>query len=191
MAADTRAMPSFPRTVRLGWLAPVACLALLVPSFAALAECGQVTVRHISVQTQRPASCIAVQLQHATVLLDKALVNAHARGLIASHPGDDHASRWSARRARDLLEALTPRAALDACASVDGRERADDWLFYIALQLDRGHAAVQASGADVLTSVVAVRERSMGCSHSLGDTSTRMYGIPGGRWFLPLITGIS
>ncbi|MFG6460432.1 hypothetical protein ACG04Q_02535 [Roseateles sp. DXS20W] len=191
MEADTCAMPCFARITRLARLAPLACLALLAPSFAAPAECGQVTNRHIPAPTQRPASCIAVQLQHATVLLDKALAEAHARGLIASHPGDDHNSMWTTRRARSLLESVTPRAALDSCASVDGRGRADDWLFYIAFQLDRGHAAVQASDADAPTDVIVVRERSMGCSPSLGDTSTRAYGIPGGRWFLPLLTGIS
>jgi len=197
MAVDTRAMPSFALTARHGWLAPMACTALLALTFAAPAapaapgDCGEVTIKHIQVPTKRPESCIAVQLQHATVLLDKALANAHAKGLVASHPGDDHRSRWTSEQARDLLQIVTPRATLDSCASVDARGRWGDWQFYVALQIDQGHAVVHPTGADAPISVVAVRERSMGCSTSLGGTSTRFYGIPGGRWFLPLLTGVS
>ncbi|WP_457442509.1 hypothetical protein [Roseateles sp. P5_E4] len=187
-------MPSTALTVRVGRLALLvggALLTLTSATPAAPAGCGEVTIKHIQVASQRPASCIAVQLQHAIVLLDKALVDAHAKGLVASHPDDEHSSWWSARRAGALLQTMTPRATLDSCARVDGMENSGDWLFYVALQIDRGWAAVQPTGSNALLSTVAVRERSMTCSTGIGGTSTRMYGIPGGHWFLPLLTGIS
>ncbi|MEO6277745.1 hypothetical protein [Roseateles sp.] len=187
-------MPSFALTARPDWLAPVACTALLALTFAAPAapgDCGEVTIKSIQVPTRRPESCIAVQLQHATVVLDKALADAHAKGLVASHPGDDHHSRWTIKQARDLLQMVTPRGTLDSCATVDGRGRRGDWESYVALQIDEGHAVVHPTGADAPVNVVAVRERSMGCSTSLGGTSSRFYGIPGGRWFLLFLTGIS
>lgn len=188
-------MPSTAQTVRVSRLALLvggALLTLISTTPAASAGCGEVTIKHIQVSTQRPDSCIAVQLQHATVLLDKALVDAHAKGLVASHPDDEHSSRWAARRAGDLLQNVTPRTRLDSCARVDGMGNSGLWLFYVALQIDRGWAAVQPNGSNTLLSTVAVRERSMDCpSGSIGGTSTRMYGIPGGHWFLPLLTGIS
>lgn len=158
---------------------------------AAPGDCGQVTVRQVQPRPTRPAACIAVQLNHATVLLDKALTEAHARALVAAHPDDAHRSRWTARQARDLLQAMTPRAALASCAHVDGREGGSDWLFYVALQIDQGWAAVQPSGSSNLVGAVAVRERSMGCTHTLGDTATRVYSLPSGQWFLPLVVAIS
>ncbi|WP_457389392.1 hypothetical protein [Roseateles sp. P5_E1] len=188
-------MPSTAQTVRVGRLALLvggALLTLISTTPAASAGCGEVTIKHIQVASQRPASCIAVQLQHAIVLLDKALVDAHAKGLVAAHPDDEHSSWWSARRAGALLQNMTSRTTLDSCARVDGTRSTGDWLRYVALQIDQGWAAVQPSGSNTLVSTVAVRERSMDCpSGSIGGTSTRMYGIPGGHWFLPLLTGIS
>lgn len=187
-------MPCIAQTVhraRLTLIVGSALLTLACATSAAPTGCGEVTIKHIQVSTQRPASCVAVQLQHATVLLDKALLDAHAKGLVASHPQDEHISRLTARRATNLLQAMTPCTALDSCARVDGTGNSGDWLLYVALQIDRGWAAVQPTGSNVLLSTVATRERSLGCSSSPGDTATRMYGIPGGHWFLPLLTAIS
>lgn len=160
------------------------------PSAAPLA-CGEVRIQEIAVPTRRPESCIEVPLKQAVVLLDKALVDAHAKDLLPSHPGDEHLSRLSAKRARELLQAVAPRDALHACARVVEPGPSRDWIYYVSVHLDHGWAAVQPAGSAALAATITVRESSPPCSNRVGGIWTRFYGTPGGPWFLPLLTGIS
>ncbi len=166
---------------------------MLQPQFASAepAACDAVTVQPLPVRQTRPAACIEVQLAHGSVLLDKALVDAHARGLIHSHPGDARRSQWTTRQALDLLIRTAPRAESQACARVDGREGGGDWQFYVALQLDSGWASVEPAGSTTPVSSLEVRQRHASCASGLGVTGTRVYRLPDGRPLLALVTSVS
>lgn len=174
-------------------LVVLSSLLLMQPHLAPAepATCDAVTVQQLPARQTRPAACIEVHLAHGSVLLDKALVDAHARGLLHSHPGDAHRSHWTTRGAQDLLMHTAPRFEPQSCARVDGREGGGDWQFYVALQLDRGWANVEPAGSTTPVSSVEVRERHTSCASGLGVTGTRVYRLPDGRPLLALVTSVS
>ncbi|MFG6432833.1 hypothetical protein [Roseateles sp. LYH14W] len=93
------------------------------------------------------------------------------------------------KRAGQLLQA-TPAAAAGAyCANVDGSEPVD-WWHYVALQIDSGKAVVYPAGSDIAAPAVTVHDRPV-CGQTLGGIGTRVYLLPGWRWFLPLVTSVS
>ena len=173
--------PSAPLARLMLWALPLA-------SCAAMADCP---VEQITLPTERPAACLAIKLPRATVLLDKALLDAHAAALVMSHPDDAHLSQLTARRARELLQAATPRRAQDACAQLDAQSPSAEGLYYVALQIDRGQAAVQPGGTGPLTAMVMARERAARCSNEPVALGTRVYRLPDGTAFLGLVTSVS
>lgn len=175
----------------IGRLITVAFSGLLVatPLAVAATDSCPPTTSEVRLPTTRPSRCIAVRMDNATVVLDMSLVKAHGYGTVATHPGNSHLSRWNMKRANQLLQAAPAAVAGAQCARVDGSQFVE-WLHYVALQIDNGKAVVYASGSDVATPAVTVRDRPV-CGGTLGGMGTRGYFLPSGRWFLALITGIS
>lgn len=163
-------------------------LSLTSASWAAMADCP---AEQIALPTERPAACLAVVLKRATVVLDKALLDAHAGSLLPSHPDDPHLSQLTARRARALQEAATPRSTEQACAQLDARSQSGDWIYYVALQIDRRHAAVLPGGTAPAVASVTAHERSARCSKEPVLLGTRVYRLPDGTGFLGLVTSVS
>lgn len=161
---------------------------LAAASCAAAADCP---VEQLTLPTERPAACLAVHLKHATVVLDQALAEAHAEARVLSHPDDAPLSQLTARRARELLQAATPRREQEACARLDAPSNSHDWLYYVALQVDRGHAALQAGGTGPWVARVTARTRSARCANEAVPLGTRVYRLPDGTPFLGLVTSVS